>query len=343
MQRGRRGPRPRRRPRCDERARGAPPSWRSCSPRRWPAAAGASGGDQLAQGRHEMTLARAQVVRRARRACKAGDRDRAYAPRAQRLPRPLRVRRDPAAPAQPEPRARHRVHVRRRCATTIRDGASVGRRAREHGRRCARSCSTSTASWPTKGVAAPALAFGFSFSILFREGVEAVLLIAILLGSLAAGQAQRLQAPARARASLGAVVATGVDVGARDARDRHRAASTASCSRRSPRWSRSSVLDRRQLLARRAARAPAPDGVHARAHRGRDRRRHVGGVRRRSASRPSTARASRRCSSTRRSRCSPRASGCGSALGAAAAAAALGGGRLRDPRARHASCRSSRC
>ena len=51
----------------------------------------------------------------------------------------------------------------------------------------------------TKGIAAPALAFGFSFSILFREGVEAVLLIAILLGSLAAGSAAELQAPARAR------------------------------------------------------------------------------------------------------------------------------------------------
>ena len=38
--------------------------------------------------------------------------------------------------------------------------------------------------WPRRRVA-----FGFSFAILFREGVEAVLLIAILLGSLAAGSA----------------------------------------------------------------------------------------------------------------------------------------------------------
>jgi high-affinity iron transporter len=45
------------------------------------------------------------------------------------------------------------------------------------------------------GVAAPALAFGFSFSILFREGIEAVLLIAILLGSLAAGQASNYKRP----------------------------------------------------------------------------------------------------------------------------------------------------
>src|SRR3954452_14331420 len=60
-----------------------------------------------------------------------------------------------------------------------------------------------------KGVAAPAIAFGFSFTILFREGIEAVLLIAILLGSLAAGQASGY------RRSLGrgvgaAVVASGI-------------------------------------------------------------------------------------------------------------------------------------
>src|SRR3954462_4371025 len=46
-----------------------------------------------------------------------------------------------------------------------------------------------------KGVAAPAVAFAFSFSILFREGIEAVLLIAILLGSLSAGSAQNFKRP----------------------------------------------------------------------------------------------------------------------------------------------------
>ncbi|MEA2255264.1 MAG: high-affinity iron transporter [Solirubrobacteraceae bacterium] len=46
-----------------------------------------------------------------------------------------------------------------------------------------------------KGLAAPAVAFGFSFAILFREGVEAVLLIAILLGSLAAGSARNYKRP----------------------------------------------------------------------------------------------------------------------------------------------------
>jgi high-affinity iron transporter len=60
-----------------------------------------------------------------------------------------------------------------------------------------------------KGVAAPAIAFGFSFSILFREGVEAVLLIAILLGSLAAGQASGYRRPL-SFGIAGAVVATAV-------------------------------------------------------------------------------------------------------------------------------------
>lgn len=59
-----------------------------------------------------------------------------------------------------------------------------------------------------KGVAAPAIAFGFSFSILFREGVEAVLLIAILLGSLAAGKASGYRRPL----TLGVLAALGTTV-----------------------------------------------------------------------------------------------------------------------------------
>jgi high-affinity iron transporter len=46
-----------------------------------------------------------------------------------------------------------------------------------------------------KGVAAPLVAFGFSFSILFREGLEAVLVIAILLGSLEAARAANYRRP----------------------------------------------------------------------------------------------------------------------------------------------------
>jgi high-affinity iron transporter len=59
------------------------------------------------------------------------------------------------------------------------------------------------------GFAAPALAFGFSFSILFREGVEAVLLIAILLGSLQAGRASNFRRPLAAGIGA-AVVATAI-------------------------------------------------------------------------------------------------------------------------------------
>ena len=60
-----------------------------------------------------------------------------------------------------------------------------------------------------KGVAAPLVAFGFSFSILFREGVEAVLLLAILLGSLAAGSASNYKRPLAIGVGA-AVVATAV-------------------------------------------------------------------------------------------------------------------------------------
>ncbi len=46
-----------------------------------------------------------------------------------------------------------------------------------------------------KGLAAPLIAFAFSFTILFREGLEAVLLVAILLGSLKAGRATNYRRP----------------------------------------------------------------------------------------------------------------------------------------------------
>jgi high-affinity iron transporter len=46
-----------------------------------------------------------------------------------------------------------------------------------------------------KGFAAPLIAFLFSFTILFREGVEVVLLLAILLGALSAGRASGYRKP----------------------------------------------------------------------------------------------------------------------------------------------------
>ena len=60
------------------------------------------------------------------------------------------------------------------------------------------------------GYGAPLIAFGYSFAILFREGVEAVLLIAILLGSLDAGRAKGYRRPLAlgVGAALFATVAT---------------------------------------------------------------------------------------------------------------------------------------
>jgi high-affinity iron transporter len=65
-------------------------------------------------------------------------------------------------------------------------------------------------SLESKGFAAPALAFGFSFSILFREGLEAVLLIAVLLGSLEAARASNYRRPLAwgAAAALAATAVT---------------------------------------------------------------------------------------------------------------------------------------
>ena len=59
-----------------------------------------------------------------------------------------------------------------------------------------------------KGFAAPLLAFLFSFGILFREGLESVLLIAILLGSLASGRATGYRRPL----ALGVLAAIGATV-----------------------------------------------------------------------------------------------------------------------------------
>jgi len=63
-----------------------------------------------------------------------------------------------------------------------------------------------------KGFAAPLLAFLFSFTILFREGVEVVLLLAILLGALSAGRASGYRKPLAGGvvAALGATVVTWV-------------------------------------------------------------------------------------------------------------------------------------
>jgi high-affinity iron transporter len=156
-----------------------------------PAVAHASG-NELERGRHEMTLA-TQGVTDALNAYKAGDRDRAY-----KLARgayldhfefvevPLRLRNPNLVLDTEFTFAELRNAIRAgKPLSDVRDSVVKLRGQlldvdRELGR---------------KGIAAPLLAFAFSFSILFREGVEAVLLIAILLGSLAAGSAANYKRP----------------------------------------------------------------------------------------------------------------------------------------------------
>jgi high-affinity iron transporter len=166
------------------------------------AAGGTGGGDQLERGRHEMTLARAGVSA-ALEAYKARDRERAYAlARSAYLDHfefvevPLRLR-NPNLVLDAEFSF---AELRNR----IRAGASVDR-VRESAVKLRGELLDVDRELASKGLAAPALAFGFSFSILFREGVEAVLLIAILLGSLAAGSARNYKRPL----GLGVLAAVG--------------------------------------------------------------------------------------------------------------------------------------
>lgn len=90
----------------------------------------------------------------------------------------------------------------------IRDGAPLGE-VRESARETRAGLRDVKRELEAKGFAAPALAFGFSFTILFREGLEAVLLIAVLLGSLEAARAADYRRPL-AWGVAGAVVATAV-------------------------------------------------------------------------------------------------------------------------------------
>jgi high-affinity iron transporter len=156
-----------------------------------PAAAGAQQND-LERGRAEIGKASAKVDQ-ALAAVKAGDRARAYElARSAYLDHyefveiPMRLR-DPNkvldtefkfAELRDDIRAGASLSTIQRDVADVRDGLVDSDR-----------------SLASKGVAAPAVAFGFSFAILFREGIEAVLLIAILLGSLAAGGAQAYKRP----------------------------------------------------------------------------------------------------------------------------------------------------
>jgi high-affinity iron transporter len=157
-----------------------------------PAGAQASGGDELAKGRHEMTLA-TQGVTNALEAFKAGDRDRAYTlarnaylDHFEFVEVPLRLR-NPNLVLDTE-------FTFAELRNEIRGGASLDK-VRGSVVKLRHQLVDVDRELAKKGIAAPLIAFGFSFSILFREGVEAVLLIAILLGSLAAGSAANYKKP----------------------------------------------------------------------------------------------------------------------------------------------------
>jgi high-affinity iron transporter len=170
------------------------------------APAGAHAADQLAQGRHQMTLA-SQGVSDALTAYKAGDKAKAY-----KLARdayldhfefvevPLRLR-NPNLVLDTE-------FTFAELRNSIRSGASVST-VRGSVVKLRHQLLNVDRELAKKGIAAPLIAFAFSFTILFREGVEAVLLIAILLGSLAAGSAANYKKPLGVGV-LAAVVASGI-------------------------------------------------------------------------------------------------------------------------------------
>ena len=254
-----------------------------------------------------MTLARAKVVRGARR--RQGGRPRpGLPPGPQRLPRPLRARRGPAAAAQPEPRPRRGVLLRRAAQPDPRRRAG-GRRprdARHAARRAARRR-------PRAGRQGPGRA-GAGLRLLLhdplprgRRGRAADRDPARLAGGRAGAG---LQAPARARRARRGR-RDGGDVGRgdvvldlapvnRELLEAITALAAVAVLVLVSFWLVARLEHRRRMEFMRARTAAAiAAGI-------------VGGVRRRSGSRPSTARGSRRCSSTRRSRSSPRASASGS-------------------------------
>jgi high-affinity iron transporter len=154
-------------------------------------AAGAAQND-LTRGRAEIDQA-GRLVDRAVDAVRAGDRQQAYdLARSAYLDHyefveiPLRLR-DPNVVLDTE----FKFAALR---NAIRDGQTLGQ-MRDALAAVRAGLLDSQRSLAQKGVAAPAIAFGFSFVILFREGVEVVLLIAILLGSLAAGSAANYKRP----------------------------------------------------------------------------------------------------------------------------------------------------
>src|ERR687885_891818 len=158
----------------------------------------------IARGHREIDTSRA-LLAQSLEAYKAGDRDRAYAlskkaylDHFEFVEIPLRLR-DPNLVLDTE----FKYAALR---NDIRDGAPVSKIRSDTATVRAALVDVDRAL-ARKGVAAPAVAFGFSFSILFREGVEAVLLIPILLGLLCPRRAGNYKRPL-GYGVLGAIGAT---------------------------------------------------------------------------------------------------------------------------------------
>jgi high-affinity iron transporter len=164
----------------------------------------AAGDDQFADARAENNQAR-QMVEQAVDAADAGDRDKgydlarsAYLDHFEKVEIPLRLR-DPNLVLDLEYQF-----------AQLRDGIKAGdpiSDVRSDSDEVQRGLDDVERNLTSKGFAAPAVAFGFSFSILFREGLEAVLLIAVLLGSLEAARASSYSRPL-AWGAIGAVAAS---------------------------------------------------------------------------------------------------------------------------------------
>jgi high-affinity iron transporter len=160
---------------------------------------------QFAEARAQVETAR-QLTQEAYDAAKAGDRERgyqlartAYLDHFEHAEVPLRLR-DPNLVLDVE-------FAFAEFRNGIRDGEPIGE-LRETKEEILAGLRDTDRTLADKGIAAPLLAFLFSFGILFREGLEAVLVIAILLGSLASGRATGYRRPL----GLGILAALGATV-----------------------------------------------------------------------------------------------------------------------------------
>jgi high-affinity iron transporter len=147
---------------------------------------------QFADVRAQVETAR-QLTQEALDAAEAGDRDRAYdlartayLDHFEHAEVPLRLR-DPNLVLDVE-------FAFAKLRNGIRDGKPVGE-LRDTSQEILVGLRDVDRALADPGFAAPLIAFFFSFGILFREGLESVLLIAILLGSLASGRATGYRKP----------------------------------------------------------------------------------------------------------------------------------------------------